>query len=1692
MTSHDGSTNKAPIFNGTNFAFWKVRMRTYLMSLGADVWEVVETGYTKPTVFLSKDEKLEFTFNAKAMNAILSGLAESEFVKVMNLQTAKEMWEKLISSYEGNEKVKDAKLQTHRLRFEQLRMNEDENISKFFLRVDEMVNAMRGLGETIDDSLLVQKILRSLPERFNPKVSAIEEMSELKTLSLDQLLGTLTAYEMRISKDQNSSREASFKAEKSTESELDEIEAKFVRRLKTGSGKYNGKLPFKCFNCGKVGHFAAKCPHKGKEQNSADEERFPRKKYNKENKYKNKKKSLCVNNDDSTETSDSESSHENQEDDFMLMAIEELEPNCSENDMDAEVDMEGELTCALEEINRLRIKKRKQKQLLIQYETNTIDIPLLKLELEEAKKIEEVLKQQLAEGRSRCEHLEEEVVTVKKELEKYQAWYNQNISSIKASEELNNILNRQRPPQNKFGLGYEEDASSSKLKNTESSNVIKFQISKQLEGSKIENIGACPFSNKTDSSNKKEQANVGSINKLVQPGCPEKRSNNRVQNADQNYKHEDQKSMYYLPRNQPRFRHANFFNGYCFCCYNFGHKAANCFYNLRSIHRSMSKTTYHHKGRAALPTGRRRVQHRNANSFDSLYNEPKCYNCSNFGHVATECNLKHYKAELKTKYTAEQNVWRKKENSHCNLVLSVQKQKDPWYIDSGCSKHMSGDKEKFITLSERKAGNVTFGNNAPGKVRGTGMVSLSNGKGKAQNVLFVDGLKHNLLSVSQMCDKGCEVLFTAKDCKIKEVSSGKLVAKGVRTENNVYILKEEREECHLSKYNESWLWHRRLGHLHFDHLIKLRNRAAVRDFPEISKPHDIVCKPCQMGKLTRTQFKSKSFPSSSKPLQLVHMDLCGPSRKEGTGKENYFMLVIDDYSRLTWVAFLKEKSEAFAKFKHFKALTENQTGRKIKAIRSDRGGEFSSRQFKDFCDEHGIRKEYTIAGTPQQNGVVERQNRTVQQMARSMMKEKDISQSFWVEAIHTAVHILNKAHLRPNSDKTPYHLWFGRPATIKHFKVFGSKCYIKNNDENLGKYDDRADEGIFLGYAADSKGYRCYNKRLHRMVDCIDVKVDEECHGNTSHRDDEESGLDDADEEQVQGSQEEESEPEDEEGDSQQPSVKPSSRIIRKNHPESQIIGDENKGVQTRRKILTESEKSHVAFLSTIEPKSFNEACEDKDWIAAMNEELDQIEKNNTWELVPRPSDKNVIGSKWVFKNKLNEQGQIVRNKARLVCKGYAQIEGQDFDETFAPVARMEVIRMFLAYACHKRFKVYQMDVKSAFLNGNLEEEVYMEQPEGFSLTDKPDYVCKLKKALYGLKQAPRAWYGRLDKYLHDKGFKKDSADSNLYTKSEGVDLLVVLVYVDDITFGCTNHSSVQWFANAMKSEFEMSMFGELSYFLGLQITQNDEGLFLSQEKYLKEMLKRFQMEDASPVSTPMVCGCKLSKDDTTPEVDQRLYRSMIGSLLYITITRPDIMHAVGMVGRFQAAPKQSHLVAVKRIFKYLKGTLSYGLWYPRNQNFQLMAYSDADWANCVDERKSTSGGAFFLGDSLVAWLSKKQSSIALSTTEAEYIAAAACCTQVIWMIQALADLKVTYEEPIPLHCDNTSTISVSKNPVLHSKTKHIPLKYHFLKDQVANKVVQLQYIPSTEQIADLFTKPLPKAQFEYLRQKMGVLPFSN
>jgi hypothetical protein len=372
--------------------------------------------------------------------------------------------------------------------------------------------------------------------------------------------------------------------------------------------------------------------------------------------------------------------------------------------------------------------------------------------------------------------------------------------------------------------------------------------------------------------------------------------------------------------------------------------------------------------------------------------------------------------------------------------------------------------------------------------------------------------------------------------------------------------------------------------------------------------------------------------------------------------------------------------------------------------------------------------------------------------------------------------------------------------------------------------------------------------------------------------------------------------------------TKTPSRFVQKNHPKNLILGDKNARTQTRRKLANKYEQMNLSLLSQVEPKFFIEAQNDHHWVNVMEEELNQIEKNETWELVPRPKDKNVTGTKWVFKNKLNEYGKVVRNKARLVCKGYAQVEGIDFEETFAHVARLEAIRIFLAFASFKNFKVYQMDVKSTFLNGDLEEEVYIEQPKGFLLSKNEDYVCKLKKALYGLKQAPKAWYSRLDKYLQQQGFKKGTTNNNIYIKIDNAEMLIIVVYVDDIIFGSNDDKISQKFVEEMQEEFEMSMLGELSFFLGLQITQTSKGIFISQTKYIKEMLKKFEMEDCKPVSTPMVTRCKLRKEDESKETDQSLYMSMIGILLYVTTSRPHIMQAVGLVGIFQDAPKETHV----------------------------------------------------------------------------------------------------------------------------------------------------------------------------------------
>ncbi|GJZ00103.1 retrovirus-related pol polyprotein from transposon TNT 1-94 [Tanacetum coccineum] len=709
-----------------------------------------------------------------------------------------------------------------------------------------------------------------------------------------------------------------------------------------------------------------------------------------------------------------------------------------------------------------------------------------------------------------------------------------------------------------------------------------------------------------------------------------------------------------------------------------------------------------------------------------------------------------------------------------------------------------------------------------------------------------------------------------------------------------------------------------------------------------------------------------------------------------------------------------------------------------------------------------------------------------------------------------------------------YHIINDRKPSIKYLLIFCCTCYLTRDGENLDKIKEKGDPCILVGYFTQSKGYRVYNKRTRLIVESIHIKFDEIKELSETSVANDTSGLvpqrqkasdyDNSDpvlqlqnvspsadttvpvnnsSSPTNNSAQQDTLPStniqslsepttptnvnaEENNDNQaedahfepyefvnpfctpiQELAESSSRNVdnlnmhtfyqphqsehqwTKDHPLSQVRGNPSKPVKTRRQLATDPEMCMFALtVSTAEPKNIKEAMADSAWIEAMQEELHQIDRLQVWELVDKPFGKNVIKLKWLWKNKKDEDQTIIRNKSRLVAKGYAQEEGIDFEESFAPVARLKAVRIFVAYVAHKSFPIYQMDVKTTFLNGPLKEEVYVAQPDGFVDLDHPEKVYRLRKALYGLKQAPRAWYDALSNFLIFKGFTKGTIDPTLFTIRYGEDILLVQIYVDDIIFGSTNPKFSKRFEKLMHSRLEMSLMGEMKFFLGIQIHQSPRGIFITQAKYTLEILKKHGMEKGQSIGTPMATKHKLDADLSGTLVDQTDYRSKI-------------------------RPIEKHLKEVKRIFRYLRGTINMGLWYPNDSGFELTAFLDVDHAGCIDTRKSTSGGIQFLA-------------------EAEYVALSASCAQVMWMRTQLKDYGFNYNK-IPLYCDSQSAIAISCNPVQHSRTKHIHTRYHFIKEQVENGIIELYFVRTEYQLADMFTKALPKDRFQYLVRRIGM-----
>ncbi|GJX54670.1 retrovirus-related pol polyprotein from transposon TNT 1-94 [Tanacetum coccineum] len=663
------------------------------------------------------------------------------------------------------------------------------------------------------------------------------------------------------------------------------------------------------------------------------------------------------------------------------------------------------------------------------------------------------------------------------------------------------------------------------------------------------------------------------------------------------------------------------------------------------------------------------------------------------------------------------------------------------------------------------------------------------------------------------------------------------------------------------------------------------------------------------------------------------MDLCGPMRVESINGKKYIRVIVDDYSRYTWVYFLRTKDEAPDTIINFINQVQRNLKAQILKIRTDNGSEFKNEKLRSNCT-------------------------------------------------------LNRSIIHTRYNKTPYELIRGRKPNVQYFHVFGSLCYPTNDRDDLGKKKPKADIGIFIGYSESLRGFRIYNRRTKKIMEMIHVKFDEltpmdsECNNSgpgincsnfqdsseelneiPSHQDldnlfgplyeeyfapstskvFDNSAANTLDVEDTLSSSSitvEDSDASQIVTSSEEPTTQESSTPVLEIHSDEQLQEDvaELDGIQSYilLKHLSSKKQSHLhtirthqictssinnistLIMSLTEPKNIKEAMLDHSWIESMQDELNQFKRLDVWELVPLP-------------------------KARHAIKGYSQQEGIDFEESFAPVARLEAVRMFVAYAAHKNFTIYQMDVKTAFLNGPLKEEVFVSQPNGFVDPDFSNHVYRLKKAMYGLKQASRAWYDKLSSFLIEHHFTKGIVDPTLFTRRHGDDILLVQIYVDDIIFGSTNLVFSNRFAKLMKDNFEISMKGEMKFFLGLQIHQSPRGIFINQSQYT--------------MGTP---------------TDQIKYRSMIGGLMYLTASRPDIAFATFVCARYQARPTEKHLKKVKRIFRYLRQSINMGLWYSKDSGFELIAYSDANLAGCIDDYNSTSGRLQFLGDKLVSWSSKK------------------------------------------------------------------------------------------------------------------------
>ncbi|CAM8930112.1 unnamed protein product [Rhodiola kirilowii] len=1072
----------------------------------------------------------------------------------------------------------------------------------------------------------------------------------------------------------------------------------------------------------------------------------------------------------------------------------------------------------------------------------------------------------------------------------------------------------------------------------------------------------------------------------------------------------------------------------------------------------------------------------------------------------------------------------------CLLSSKLNSKLVEWIIDSGATDHFTCNIDLLFDIHEvTNSCTVLLPNGETSQVKLAGKIALSNSI-VLQEVYYVPEFKFNLISVSKLAScSNCSIKFSKDVCVIQDHVHKTSLRIGEMVKG-LYQLKLEsnniKSTCTAAiKKVSSTLWHKRMGHLPVNKLKKML--SSLPDNIELDDC-DVHCQVCPMAKQARLPFPLSQH-KSVESFELVHADVWGPFPTSTVTGCKYFLTLVDDFSRSTWTFLMKQKSEVSSIVIQFFHLIETQFNRNIKIFRSDNGSEFFNSVLKDFLIMRGCIHQSSCTYTPQQNGVVERKHRHLLDVARAIRLQANLPKVFWGDCVLSATYLINRSPSSVLGFKTPFEKLYGTAPNISHLRIIGCLCYAGTLAHQRDKMDPRAVPCVLLGYPYAQKGYKIINLQSHQILISRDVVFFENIFPYKDFSENEVPNntvplpvfvpitadaeynipvpeVDIADDNFQHANDDDNIQQADATDNFQHvnaevPDEGAAIIPLRRSTRPHQTPTWQNDYVCNTTKVRTSPHSinkflsnsncsiSHTAFSVAVanikEPKTYAQASKDPKWCEAMDKEISALQMNNTWIITDLPENQPLTASKWIFRIKLKSDGSIERYKARLVAKGFTQIEGIDYNETFAPVAKMTTVRCLLAVAAIRTWPIFQLDVDNAFLHGSLDEDVYMQLPPGYFKSERAaGKVCKLTKSLYGLKQAPRQWFSKFTEALLDFGFIQSLNDYSLFTLQEGTDFTILLVYVDDVLLTGTSIALIDKIKAFIHDRFRIKDLGKLKYFLGLEVARNSTGIFLHQRKYALDLLTEHDMLECKPAKTALPIKHQLSLSTANLLDDPMPYRKLVGKLIYLTITRPDLSHSVHILSQFMSAPTEDHLKAAKRLLRYVKQAPAQGLFFSASSKLTLTAYCDADWAACPRTRRSTTGFCTLLGHSLISWKTKKQAIVSRSSAESEYRAMAAVCSEILWLIRLFSDMKAQVPTPISLHCDNQAALHIAKNPVFHERTKHIELDCHFIRHFINNNTIAATYIPTADQLADFLTKQLPSEHLHRLLSKLGVSNF--